>query len=253
MSPLVHYHSADRIGYIQLSRPDKLNALNDAMVGELRAALEEFDYDDQANVGIISGEGRAFCSGADVAERQLRPAAELARLGGPEGRGARIGEVMLDAVNWKPVIAAVHGHVIGAGLRLVLHCELTVADSTARFRLAEVGRGLDAGPHWSLLSLLSGGSFATEVALTSREWSASEALAHGIIARVAGPGEHVRQAEVIAHTIAQAPAPSVRALVESRRGTLREAELRAWLSRPRGLHLTEEFRKSAESFANRER
>lgn len=251
MKRLVTYRRENRLGHIELTRPEKLNALNDEMIRELRAALEEFDADDEAYVGIISGQGRAFCSGADVAERQLRPREELQRLGGPEGRDTRIGDVLLDSVNWKPIIAAVHGHIIGAGIRLALHCELVVADTTSRFRLAEVGRGLDAGPHWALLKDLAGGSFATEIALTSREWSAAEAFERGIVARVAEPGEHIHRAVELAQEIAQAPQPAVRALVESRRGSLRELELRAWLSRPRGLHLTDEFRKSAESFVNR--
>lgn len=251
MSALVHYRSHNRIGYIELARPGKLNALNDEAVIDLQTAIEAFDVDDQVDVGILSGQGSSFCSGADVAERQLRTPEELARLGGPEGRRARVGDVLLDSVSWKPILAAVHGHVIGAGLRLMLHCDLAIADETTRFRLPEVARGLDAGPHWSLLTVLAGGSFATEVAITSREWSASEALAHGIVARVVTAGEHIHEAEKLAHAIAEAPRPSVRALVESRRGSLREIELRAWLTRARGLHLTPEFRRAAEAFINR--
>ena len=144
--PLVGYRRVGAVAHIELQRPDKLNALTDQMIRDLRATLDQFDLDEAASVAILSGRGRAFCAGADVKERQLRPRDELERLGGVESRDARIGDVMLDSARWKPVIAAVHGHVIGAGLRLALHCELIVADEATQFRLAEVARGLDAGP-----------------------------------------------------------------------------------------------------------
>src|SRR5947208_151608 len=111
------YEKRGPVCYITLNRTEKLNAANDTMVEELDDAFFEFDADEQLQVAILSGAGRAFCSGADVRQRQLRTREELRRLGGPAGRGAK-GEGLTEAVNWKPVIAAVHGYALGLGYGL---------------------------------------------------------------------------------------------------------------------------------------
>src|SRR5215471_18187551 len=77
----VQYEQRDGIGYVTLDRPEVLNALNDDVIKQLREALFMLDDDDDAQVGILSGSGRAFCSGADIKQRQMRPVEELARLG----------------------------------------------------------------------------------------------------------------------------------------------------------------------------
>ncbi len=79
------YEKKDRIAYITLNRPRILNAYNDTMGDELLLAHRDFDQDDELHVLIISGAGRAFCSGADVKQRQLRPLDEMKRIGGPAG------------------------------------------------------------------------------------------------------------------------------------------------------------------------
>src|SRR5262249_31438264 len=108
----VLYEKKGPIGYITLNRPAKLNAASDRLVEDVNDALFEFDADADLHVAILSGAGRAFCSGADVQQRQLRSPEEMRRLGGPAGRRSRengLGET----VNWKPVIAAVHGYALG--------------------------------------------------------------------------------------------------------------------------------------------
>ena len=79
------YEKKGKIAHITLNRPQILNAYNDTMGDELLQAHREFDQDDDLHVLILSGAGRAFCSGADVKQRQLRPRDELKRLGGPAG------------------------------------------------------------------------------------------------------------------------------------------------------------------------
>ena len=107
----VRYEPKGAICHIILNRPEKLNAANDQLVEEVNDALFEFDADPELRVVIISGAGRAFCSGADVRQRQLRTRDELKRLGGPAGRRSRENGLG-DTVNWKPVIAAVHGYAL---------------------------------------------------------------------------------------------------------------------------------------------
>ena len=87
--PLVEYDCRDHIATITLSRPDKLNAVNDDMVRQIASALQRFDVDNEARVAILCGRGRAFSSGADVHQRQLRSRAEFERHGGAQAQDAQ--------------------------------------------------------------------------------------------------------------------------------------------------------------------
>src|SRR5437763_2986033 len=136
------------------------------MVMRLADVLHEFDMDEQADVAVVRGEGRAFCSGADVRQRQLRGAEELRKLGGAQARGAYAADLFARAVNWKPVIAAPHGFAVGLGLGMALESELIVAASGTRFQVTETSRGLAASRYWALLAYRGLRSFATEVTLT---------------------------------------------------------------------------------------
>src|SRR5262249_13983795 len=156
------YDTRDAICYITLNRAEKLNASDDQMHQEIIDAFFEFDADDDLQVAIISGAGRAFCSGADVRARQLRPPEEPRRLGSPAGRGLRSFGTA-DTVNWKPVIAAVHGYAIGMGLGIVQGCDLVVAAEGTQFQLREVQRGLGGGGLWAGAWFWTGSRFANEV------------------------------------------------------------------------------------------
>ena len=141
---LVTYERDGEIATITLNRPDKLNAFSDELVGALGEELHRFDMDDQAHVAILCGNGRAFSSGADVKQRQLRSREEFLRLGGPQGRGTHSSDLLTKAVNWKPVIAAPHGYVLGLSVGIVLECDLIVAEEGTRFQVTETSRGLGA-------------------------------------------------------------------------------------------------------------
>src|SRR5262249_46513634 len=103
---LVDYERDGGIVTLTLNRPDKLNAFSDERAGILSAALHRSDTDDEAQIAILCGNGRAFSSGADVHQRQLRSREEFLKLGGPQGRGTHSADLLTKAVNWKPVIAA---------------------------------------------------------------------------------------------------------------------------------------------------
>ena len=181
----VDYECHDHIATITLNRPEKLNAVSDEVVRQLMAAFRRFDTDAEAHVAILCGRGRAFCSGADVHQRQLRSREEFERLGGPQGQGANSGDLLFQSVNWKPVIAAVHGYVLGLGLGMVLDCDLIVAEAGTRFQLTETSRGLGAAKHWAQFHFRGAGAFGDEVSLTGRYFTAEEALAANVINRVA--------------------------------------------------------------------
>ena len=250
-TPVVLYERRDGIAYITLNRPEVLNALNDELLLALREAMWELDSDDDALIGILSGNGTSFCSGADIKQRQMRPKEELAKLGSPEGRGARIDEVLQGMSRWKPVIAAVHGFTVGGGLHIALMCEMIVAEAGAKFFIPELKRGLWVANFWHLLSHRAGSGFASDVCLTGREWDAEEGLRRGAVDRVAPAGERIRVAEELARVIMANPPLAVREAVEIRRGTMQKIELTSRLERHRALHLTEDFHESARAFAEK--
>jgi enoyl-CoA hydratase/carnithine racemase len=250
-SELVAYEARDGIGYVTLNRPEVLNALNDDLIKQLREVLYQLDDDADALVGILSGSGRAFCSGADIKQRQLRPKEELARLGSPQGRGAHIEDLFQRFVNWKPIIAAVHGYAIGAGLHMALMCEMIVASEGSQFWIPEIPRGLWVANFWKLLSHRTGGGFATDVCLTARYWTAEEGYQRGVVDRLAPSGSHMKHAEDLAKVILAHPPLAVREAVHVRRGELEQLELQSRLVRKRELHLTDDFRESATAFAEK--
>lgn len=242
------YEVRDGIAYITLNRPEVRNALSDDVIRELRRLMFRMDDDDEVFVGILSGSGKAFSSGADVKQRQLRPKEDLRRLGGPEARDARTGDLPYGLTNWKPLIAAVHGYAMGAGLYLALMCDLIVAAEGTKFQITETVRGTDSTRYLMMLAERSTLGFATDVALTGRFFSAEEGKAAGAVDRLVAPGTHLQEAETLARTILELPPLAVRQVVEVRRGLNEEVELRARLRKSRTLHLTDDFRESASSF-----
>src|SRR5215210_4707422 len=182
---LVEYSCAERIATITLNRPDKLNAVSDEVVAQLADALRRFDLDEEAEVAILNGKGRAFSSGADVRQRQLRSRDEFEKLGGPQGWGTNSADLFTRAVNWKPIISAVHGHVLGLGLGLMLESDLIVAAEGTRMQLTETPRGLGASRYWALFQYRAAAAFGDEIALTGRFFSAEEAFEAGLVNRLA--------------------------------------------------------------------
>jgi enoyl-CoA hydratase/carnithine racemase len=249
---LVEYECSDTIATITLNRPDKLNAVNDDMVRQMAAALSHFDTDNDAYVAILCGRGRAFSSGADVRQRQLRSREEFERHGGAQAQDASSHELLLRSVNWKPVIAAVHGYVLGLALGLTLECDLIVAEAGTKFQVTETPRGLSGAKYWALLNFRGGGAFATDVALTGRFFTAEEAHAAGIIERIAPQGELTETARALANDVAKNPPLGVRSTIRARRwymGELsREVLMQVNLAK---LHLTEDFRESARAFVEK--
>jgi enoyl-CoA hydratase/carnithine racemase len=245
------YEKKARIAYVTLNRPRILNAYNDTMGDELLQALRDFDQDDDLHVLIISGAGRAFCSGADVKQRQLRPLEEMKRLGGPAG-GIRPAGGLLglgQTVNWKPMIAAVHGYALGIGFGLAMAADLIVAAAGTKFQIREVQRGIAGSQHWATTWFWGGGRFATEIALTGRYFSAEEAYQFGMVNRLVPPEQLLAEAERLAEDIMGNPPLSVRANVRVSRWFARRMEEEAtFYTGGLKLHLTEDFRESAQAF-----
>ncbi|MCB1743605.1 MAG: enoyl-CoA hydratase/isomerase family protein [Gammaproteobacteria bacterium] len=249
---LVHYERDGEIVTLTLNRPEKLNAFNDEQVRVLDARLKQFDADPQANIAILHGTGRAFSTGADVHERQLRSREEFLRLGGPQGHGAKAGDLFHRSVNYKPVISAVHGYVMGLSCGIMLETDLIVAEAGTQIQITEVSRGLGGSRYWGLMRFRGAAAFGTEVALTGRFFSAEEALQAGVINRVAPAGAHLQVARELAEQVCKNPPLSVRSTVRARRWYMaqvgREAE---FFSAPERLYLSEDFQEAARAFAEK--
>ena len=247
---LITYECRDRVALISFNKPQVLNAFDDAMVRELMAAMHRFDGDDEAFTAIIYGQGRAFCSGADVRKRQALSKEELKQKGGPAAADAKNTEVFVRSLHWKPVIAAVHGYVLGLGIGLALDCDLVVAEAGTKFQITETARGLGGAPKYmDTMAYRGAGAFATKAALTGRYFTAEEALAAGVIDEVAPLGKHLEFAHALARDINKNPPLAVREVVRLRRWQL--DDLRRQATRYDSLtklYLTEDFQESTRAF-----
>ena len=191
-APTLRLAAADRIATITLSRPHARNAVNDRMAQELHDACERIRQDDDIRVAILTGEGVAFCIGADVDAGALAPD-DIARLKAADA---------IDAIE-KPTIALINGDALDQGLELALACDIRVAASHAKFGLTQVSGGIipwDGGTQ--RLTRLIGQSRAMQLILTSRLIDAAEALNIGLLNHAAEPAEAADYAANLAAAIA---------------------------------------------------
>ena len=243
------YQRQGRIGYLMLNRPQALNAVNDQFVQDIDDALLEFDVDEAAWVCIIHGAGRSFCAGADIKQRFVsmtpQQQAQRARGNSPEGHLGR-------SINWKPVIAAVHGYALGAGMALAAECDLIVASEDAQFGITETKRGLCGGRVWAKVSAFMPSKVATEMLITGEPVSAAELYRLGLLNRLVEPGKHLAAAEELAEKVIQAPPLAARAGVRLSRGTWvpGAAAADAYIQ-PLKLHLSEDFKEASRSFVEK--
>ena len=249
---LVNYEQDGGVVTLTLNRPEKLNAFSDELVGALGEALHRFDVDETAHIAILCGTGRAFSSGADVQQRQLRSREEFLKLGGPQGRGTHSSDLLTKAVNWKPVIAAAHGYVLGLSVGIVLECDLIVAEEGTKFQITETSRGLGAGKYWALMHYRGGGAFTMEAALTGRFFTAEEAFKANLINRVAPKGRYLEVARGLADEVLKNPPLSVRSTVRMRRYYMdRLSREVMFMGAPEKLYLSEDFGEAARAFAEK--
>ncbi|MBP7148001.1 MAG: enoyl-CoA hydratase/isomerase family protein [Acidobacteria bacterium] len=205
--PLVLRSVSDRVARIVVNRPDKLNALNRQVLGELRSAVEAAAANADVLAIVLAGAGaKAFVAGADIGEMAaLAPAA--ARQFADEGHA--IGRAIDRA--GKPVIAAVQGYALGGGCELALMCHLRVAAPAARFGQPEVGLGLIPGfGGTQRLARLVGEGRALEMILGGKPVDAETALAWGLVNRIARERDVVDEAEAWAREICGASPAALR-------------------------------------------
>ena len=188
------------IARLTLERPQALNALSRAVAEALESALGQLERSKSVSVVIVSGRGRAFCAGNDIAE--------MPTLGPAEARAlSRRWQKIMDRFARLPqvTIAAVRGYALGGGCMLAAAQDLRVAEAGARFGLPEVTLGFN--PSYGIARILDvvGGGPARDLLLTGRSIDAAEALRMGLVTRVVPDGELENATNELAAGIAQHP------------------------------------------------
>jgi enoyl-CoA hydratase len=199
---VVVYAERDRVAWITLNRPDKLNALNRDVFQQLGVALDRLEASPDAVVGILHGAGRAFAAGADIQDYvDISVHAYRAFMDVGRAVSDRIASLR------KPVIAAVQGFALGGGFELVLACDLVIASDNSRFGLPETKLGLvPGGGGTQRLPRLVGRMRATELLITGRFLTADEAQSWGIVNEVVPKTDLLERAGALAASVgAQAP------------------------------------------------
>ncbi|MBI1202876.1 MAG: 2-(1,2-epoxy-1,2-dihydrophenyl)acetyl-CoA isomerase [Rhodopseudomonas sp.] len=198
------------VGYriLTLNRPDKLNCFNDAMHAELRAAIDAAEADEDCRALMITGAGRAFCAGQDLADRVLKPGEapvprdSLEKLYNPLVRRLR-------ALPF-PVVAAVNGVAAGAGANIALACDIVMAGKSASFiqSFARIGLVPDSGGTWFLPRLV-GDARARGLAMIAQELKAERAAEWGLIWRCVADDALVYESRRICEHFSIAPTQGI--------------------------------------------
>lgn len=197
---------AGRVGIIELNRPAQLNALNDALMDELGAALLAFDSDSGIGCILIKGNAKAFAAGADVGAMQSLEYAEVVRSDFITRNWETVVRVR------KPVVAAVAGFALGAGCELAMMCDVVIAADNARFGQPEIKLGIipGAGGTQRLPRAVSKAK-AMELVLSGRMMDAAEAERAGLVSRVVPLAELDAEALSTAGAIAAMSLPALMA------------------------------------------
>lgn len=201
------YEKRDGIAYVTLNRPESLNVYTIQMRDDLYEILRAIKDDRDVKIGIFSGAGeKAFCAGADLSEFLTAPPPVIAR----QVRWQRdVWGLFLNIP--QPLIAALHGYVLGSGIEIALCCDIRIASEDVRFGLPEAGLGIipAAGGTQTLPRLIGRGK-ALEMLLTNRWIDAEEAYRIGLVNHVVPKETLLQEAEEMAKKIASHDPGAVR-------------------------------------------
>jgi 2-(1,2-epoxy-1,2-dihydrophenyl)acetyl-CoA isomerase len=194
------FEKADRVAVLRLNRPEAFNAVNIGLFEDLIKALEVCTVDDEVKVIVITGEGKAFCAGGDVAMFHSTP--------DPGEAIRQLTKRLYFTITGirripKPVVAVINGTAAGAGISLAAACDLRICAASVKFRQAYTSIGLIPDGAWTLLvPLLIGFSKASELAYLDPVFDAKEALAMGLVNKVVEDGELEKTTRQIASKLA---------------------------------------------------
>ena len=205
MSFVVIERPRPQIELITLNRPERMNAMSFDVMVPLRDALAELNADSSVRVVVLTGNGSAFCAGADLVNPGFLPIFEGLTLPGIALRAMQVLEEVITAIRelHQPVIAALNGPAIGGGFCLALAADIRIASDQAYFRAAGINNGLTAAELGLSFTLprAVGASRAFEIMLTGRDVSAAEADRIGLISRVVPAPELLEACYAVAERI----------------------------------------------------
>ena len=196
------------VGLVRLNRPQALNALNSQIMREIFDALEAFDHDETIGCMILTGSDKAFAAGADI--KQMVNTDAVTMMSDDFTDWSRLSNIR------QPVIAAVSGWALGGGCELAMLCDMIVASETAKFGQPEVTIGILPGAGGTQrLTRAVGKALAMEVMLGSRNLTAQEAQAAGLVNRVVSVENYLEEAIQLASKIAEMPRVAVRLIKDA--------------------------------------
>ena len=215
------------IARLTLKRADKLNALDRAMIVALAGAAEAIEDTADIRVAILSGEGKAFCAGGDIAAWSDLPPLDMWR------DWTRLGHRAFEALARLrvPLIAALTGHAFGGGLELAATADIRIAEAGIKLGLPETGLGM--APGWSGTQRLVrrfGAQVVRRMALGGRMFEVEEALLLGLVDEVVDAGEALARAEAVARVIAArgpVAVQIVKSMINSAEGEDKDAPIEA--------------------------
>ena len=192
------------VGLVTLNRPKALNALNSALMAELREALDGFEADDAIGAIVVTGSEKAFAAGADIKEMKDRGFVDVYLSDFITRDWERLAQCR------KPTIAAVAGYALGGGCEVAMMCDIIIAADNARFGQPEIALGtLPGAGGTQRLTRAIGKAKAMEMVLTGRMMDAAEAERSGLVARVVPVAELIGEAMKLAEKIAGLSRPAI--------------------------------------------
>ncbi len=209
MEPAVSYENIlvttqGRVGLVTLNRPKALNALNDALMDELGAALRAFDANDGIGAIVVTGSEKAFAAGADIGAMKDWSYMDVFKADYITRNWEELKRIR------KPVIAAVAGYALGGGCELVMMCDIVIAADNARFGQPEIKLGIIPGAGGTQrLPRAVGKAKAMDLVLTARMMDAQEAERAGMVSRVVPAEKLLEEALAAGAAIAQFSLPAV--------------------------------------------
>ncbi|MBV9290045.1 MAG: enoyl-CoA hydratase/isomerase family protein [Hyphomicrobiales bacterium] len=225
MTPFIELAFEGPLARLTLKRAEKLNALDRSMIEALADAARAVEASPDARVAILSGEGKAFCAGGDIAAWGSLPALEMWRDWTRAGHRAFEALARLRV----PLIAALTGHAFGGGLELAAVADIRVAESGIKLGLPESGLGM--APGWSGTQRLVrrfGASVVRRMALAGAMLTAEDALSLGLVDEVVATGHGISRAEALAAEVARrgpVAVQMVKAMINAAEGEDRDAPI----------------------------
>jgi len=204
----VDYAVEDGVAHITLNRPQSLNALSKQLGRDISQAFDEAEADPAVKAVLLAGNGKSFCAGADLKDPETHSAVDI--VGQLVSQRGGTSDVAAGACT-KPVVAAVQGWSVGAGVEMVLAADVTIGDETAKFFLPQVSLGILPGAGGvARLVRAVGPEWASRMVLLGQKVDAETAAKIGLISEITAAGAHIDRATEVAVGLAALPSASVR-------------------------------------------